>query len=257
MANFHGTPFGALGAGNGWSILWEVSKKTGETITNFLGLDSVLRAYSEAWNHNANLFEKIGLIFASGTLGLVSGVLGIIGGILTFIVIALAFLIALFKLWFALIKAYVMILLDVVLAPFWIIGGIIPGSPISLGGWLKDISANLLAFPVTIAMFMLAVVFKNIFANTTTGQYFVPPLIGNPSDVDPALIGTIISLGIILMTPNVVEMLKSALKAPKTGAGPSLGNPLGAVSSAGQMGYHYQGLKSLPVVGKYLPGGKH
>jgi len=224
MANFHGTPFGALGAGNGWGILWEVSKKTGETIMNFLGFDSVLNIFRDGltgknWIQGALLLmSPAGPLL--GALTILQGILGLIGGIITFLIISIALLVALFRLWFTLIKAYVMILLDVVLAPFWIIGGIVPGSPINLSGWLKDIGANLLAFPVVIAMFMLAVVFKNIFVSSAaTNPLFFPPLIGNSSDFDPTLIGSLISLGIILMTPNVVNMLKAAIKTPKTDTG--------------------------------------
>src|SRR3990167_304088 len=83
--------------------------------------------------------------------------------IIVYLIIFFALLIALFRLWFALLMAYVQILLAVVLAPFWIIGGIVPGSPISLGGWFRNIGANLLAFPTVLAMFMLGRVFMDSF----------------------------------------------------------------------------------------------
>jgi hypothetical protein len=137
--------------------------------------------------------------------------------IIIYLIIFIAILTALFRLWFVLLMAYIQILLDVVLAPFWIIGGIIPGSQISLGGWIKDISANLLAFPVTIAMFMLGKVFMDSFGATQTQGQFVPPLIGNPGSTNA--IGSLIGLGIILMTPNIVNMLKQMLKAPKMDMG--------------------------------------
>ncbi len=164
--------------------------------------------------------------------------------LIVFLIVFIALLIALIRLWFTLLMAYVHILIDVVLAPFWIIGGIVPGSPISISGWLRDIGANLLAFPVTIAMFMLGKVFMDAFQKcpavnpNCSASNFVPPLIGNPGD--PSLIGSLIGLGIILMTPNVVNMLKTALKAPKldTGLGkalgPGIGVPIGTARSIGQ-----------------------
>ncbi len=145
--------------------------------------------------------------------------------LIIFLIVFIALLTALIRLWFALIMAYVHILIDVVLAPFWIIGGIVPGSPISLSGWLRDLIANLAAFPAVIGMFMLGKVFMDAFTKGTPGQQFVPPLIGNPGD--PSLIGSLIGLGIILMTPNVVNMLKAALKAPKLDTG-GVGQGLGA-----------------------------
>jgi len=67
-----------------------------------------------------------------------------------------------FKLWFELLKAYIYILIDVVLAPFWIMGSLIPGSPMNVSGWLKDLAANLLAFPVTIG---------NVHAGTNISEW--------------------------------------------------------------------------------------
>jgi len=140
--------------------------------------------------------------------------------LIAYIVIMIALLAALFRLWFTLLMAYVQILLDIVLAPFWIIGGIIPGSPISFGGWVRDMAANLLAFPAVIFLFLLGKVFMNGFDSATNP--FVPPLIGNAS---PGMLSSLIGIGIILITPNVVNMLKQALKAPKmdTGLGKAFG----------------------------------
>jgi len=69
-----------------------------------------------------------------------------LGGLIAFLVIGVILFIALFKLWFELLKAYIYILIDVVLAPFWIMGSLIPGSPMNVSGWLKDLAANLLHF---------------------------------------------------------------------------------------------------------------
>jgi hypothetical protein len=134
---------------------------------------------------------------------------------LVFIIIFVALFVALFRLWFILLMSYVSILLDVVLAPFWIIGGIIPGSQISFSGWLKDIAANLLAFPAVIFMFLVGNVFMDSFENAANP--FTPPLIGNLGD--PKLFSSLIGIGIILITPNVVNMLKQMLKAPKMESG--------------------------------------
>lgn len=136
---------------------------------------------------------------------------GVIGTIITFMVIIIAMLSALFRLWFALIMAYVMILIDVIFAPFWIVLGLIPGSSIGFSAWLRDLGSNLLAFPAAIVMFMLGRTLIDAFADAP-GKLFVPPLIGNPAG---GLIGNFIGLGIILMTPTAVDIMKGFLKAPK------------------------------------------
>lgn len=134
--------------------------------------------------------------------------------LIIFLVIYIAVFIALFRLWFSLLMSYVIILLDVALAPFWIIGGIIPGSPISLGGWFRDIGANLLAFPTTLLLLMLGKVFVNAFSSAQNP--FLPPLLGDIGSATGSVLGPLIGIGFILITPNIVSLLKQALKAPKT-----------------------------------------
>jgi hypothetical protein len=151
--------------------------------------------------------------------------------------------------------AYVQILLSVVLAPFWIIGGIVPGSPISIGGWFKNIGANLLAFPIVLAMFMLARIFIDTFGEHQASGQFIPPLIGNPGTT--GVIGSIIGLGIILMTPNVVTMLKVALKAPKmdTGIGKGIGvGPAGLINTAKSYGGMEMGRREIITTGVKTDG---
>ncbi|MBI2613961.1 MAG: hypothetical protein HYW62_04255 [Candidatus Levybacteria bacterium] len=235
------SPLGVQGFGSIALITWHSGNSIVGAVTNLLGLGLVDFSFMNILIHAISV--GAGFFVAFFTEGFkvagfsVPGVQEAIKGgaaavlveaglrwaipyAIAYIVIFIALLTALFRLWFTLIIAYVHILLDVVLAPFWIIGGIIPGSPISLSGWLRDIIANLAAFPAVIGMFMLGKVFMDAFTKGTPGQQFVPPLIGNPGDT--SLIGSLIGLGIILMTPNVVNMLKSALKAPKIDTGATL-----------------------------------
>ena len=155
--------------------------------------------------------------------------------LIVFLIVFIALFFALFRLWFTLILAYVGILLDVVFAPFWIAAAILPGSPIGFSAWLRSIVANLAAFPATIIMFLLAKVFINAFGKCTLpacdpNTVFVPPLIGSILGKDGTdLLGNFIGLGILLMTPNVVSMIKAALKAPSMQAG----GPIGAAIAVG------------------------
>lgn len=151
-------------------------------------------------------------------VGLIGGalfgnqILGFIGGFIAFLIIIIALLWALIRVWFALISAYVMILIDVVFAPFWILAGLIPGSKLSFSSWVRDIVANLAAFPTVIVMFLLAKTFMDIFAQGGFGQ-FIPPLIGNAGNMKS--FGALIALGIVLTTPNAVRMMRTALSAPQ------------------------------------------
>lgn len=145
----------------------------------------------------------------------VGNLMGDIVGILALLIIGIAILVAMFRVWLALILAYVSILLDIVLAPFIIIIGVFPGTKIGFGSWLKGMIGNLLAYPVTVAMFLLAKVFMENFAvNGATS--FVPPLIGNPIQAagqGQSPVAYIIALGMILLTPNVVGMTRGLVGA--------------------------------------------
>lgn len=165
-----------------------------------------------------------GTAITIGALAFGQQILGVIGGLIALIVISISVLFALFRLWFALIKAYIFILINTVLAPFWIIAGLLPGSKISFSGWLRDMAGNLLAFPATLTLFLLAQVFINKFGATQTSGQFVPPLIGNPGQ--PNAIGGLIGLGMILIAPGIVEMTRKALQAPETDLS-SLGKSVG------------------------------
>ncbi len=144
--------------------------------------------------------------------------------LLAFIVILVAILVSLFRLWFALIKAYLFILLDIVFAPFWIAAGLLPGGGLGFGAWFRDVLANLAVFPVVIAILIIGRIFIDAFGNTK-GDYFVPPLIGNPGD--PSEIGTLIGLGMILLTPQLIDTVKGMLKT-KTPNFPSIATAIGA-----------------------------
>src|SRR3989344_3939232 len=285
------SPLGVQGFGGIASITWHSGNSIVGAVTNLLGLglldfsfmNILIHALSVGVGAGVALFTKgfqlfgtdivvdrVGAGFAAGVTAEVA-LRWIIPYAIAYLVILIALLVALFRLWFALIMAYVHILIDVVLAPFWIIGGIIPGSPISLSGWLRDIIANLAAFPAVIGMFMLGKVFMDAFTcdvkiqtcKDSLAHNFVPPLIGNPGD--PSLIGSLIGLGIILMTPNVVNMLKTALKAPKIdtgGVGRAVGAGVGVLTAPVRpvaQGFTFlagqKAAQKIPFIGNWLSGG--
>lgn len=146
---------------------------------------------------------------------IIGGIVGIIVNILAFLIIAIAIIVALVRLWVTLIITYVNILLDIIFAPFWLLVGLLPGSP-GVGAWFRDLLANLAVFPVAISFFLLADIFVSSYGKLGASN-FIPPLIGG---VDPEAVGALIGLGFILMLPNVLTVVKAALKAPKINFGP-------------------------------------
>lgn len=185
--------------------------------------------------------------------------------LIIWVIVFVAMLWAMIRLGFELLKAYIFILLDIVLAPFWIVAGLFPGSPIGFGGWLKSIISNLSAFPVTLGMFLLGNVFINEFNKVQGIGFFTPPLVGNPTGGDASPLAALIGIGVILMTPQVVVMMKELLKSPQlkytAAIGQAVGVGTGAVNlpehakSFGMYRYYTGYLRNLPFgVGALLGG---
>lgn len=199
------------------------------------------------------------LIFGAVGLGAAAwyaqDIQNIIIQMLAWVVIAIAILWALFRLAFELIKSYIFILIDIVFAPFWILGGLIPGSSIGFGAWLKEIISHLSVFPVTIGMFLLGSAFMKAFGAKAAGQ-FAPPMISNPNAEGFA---AFIGLGIILMTPQVLTMMKEIIKAPSFKQTGSIAGAIGFGASAvnlpaqmqklNQFGYYSGMWRNIPGLG--------
>ncbi len=151
----------------------------------------------------------------------IGGLLSIIGGILAFFIILIAILWSLFKLWFALLEAYIMILVGVIFAPFWIVTGLIPGGQsLGFGSWLREMLGNLAAFPAAIAMFLIGRILIDAFGTSYSPNNFVPPLLGNPQGTGTSPFAALIALGLIFVTPHIVKTTKAAFKSPKIDLGP-------------------------------------
>ncbi len=199
--------------------------------------------------------QAVGTAIANGIGFFVSWIVGF----LAIFIIAIAVIITLFRIWFMLLKAYAFILLDVILAPFWIVLGLFPGSPIGFGAWLKDLCANLIAFPITVGLFVLARIFMDISNSTAGGNLFFPPLIANPNhhilygqtgSINNPIIA-LLGLSILFIATEAVQIAQDALKAQPNkysaavGKNFGRGNPLSAVTGAGQAGYTLSGLQTL------------
>ncbi|MDO8269970.1 MAG: hypothetical protein Q7T54_04860 [Candidatus Levybacteria bacterium] len=160
-------------------------------------------------------------------VGLVGGtkILGLIAMAIAYLIISVAVFTSLFRVWFMLIKAYIFIFLDVIFAPFWIIGGLLPGAPGGVGPWIRSLIANLAAFPAVVVLFMIGKTMQDQAFNTS--GTFVPPLIGNPGTSSGDAIASILGLGIILIMPEAVTITKSTLKAPELKYTAAIGKAIG------------------------------
>src|SRR3989344_681481 len=148
---------------------------------------------------------------------------------IVYIVVLIALIFVLVRLWFTLLLAYINILIDVIFAPFWLLAGLIPGEKGGFGIWFKDIVSNLAAFPVALGMLMIGQIFAVAIGTAETaskGSVFVPPLVGIPA-TETSVLGGLVGMGFIFMTPQVLTMVKKAIGAPQLDLGP-IAPPLGA-----------------------------
>jgi len=167
-------------------------------------------------------------------------------GQLVKLILSAAVLVSLLKLLFSLLMSYLSIVLSVILAPFQILFNALPGSNAFMG-WLKNLFANVIVFPAVAGLFLLAAVLigpKN--QGTTCGpnsdnpycvadnvgyysslhggnsrEIWVPPMMFNrdKGGLTTDAFQALIALGMIMLAPQLVTMIKKMLKVEGTGLG--------------------------------------
>lgn len=176
------------------------------------GIAAIMTALGAGATTGSLLGKAVGVVGGTAAAGAFLGgygfddAVGFLGRLLGFIVISIAILSSLFRLWFSMIKAYILILIIIIMSPFYILFGLIPGSSFSFSNWLRAMLANLSIFPVAIVMFLVARVIIDGMDRTQTSGLFVPPMVGNASIA--GMIQSIVGLAFILLTPSIAEMVK-------------------------------------------------
>lgn len=158
----------------------------GQIITNLPGVGPVIAT-------------KMGEIVSAGVGGVV--------GILVMLVVAIALFIQMFRLLLELIRAYISILVATIGGPLLILVSSIPGRSGALSLWWRALLGNVLVFPAIFLAFLFA---GAILGNTGDFAQTLPLFSGLPV----SLVRVMIGLGIVLGTPAIPGMVKSALKVP-------------------------------------------
>ncbi len=163
-------------------------------------------------------------------------------GIILRIIIIIAIIYSYVKLIFKLFEAYITVILQVIFSPIILLQDVLPGSQ-AFGNWLRNITAHLSVFPVTMIMFLLSYIFMiQPLANTPLigGTFGVQnlqssstglklPLIGMGGvfgGTDSSAILVVVGFFIILMASKYVDMVRDALKVPPFKYGGALGEAL-------------------------------
>lgn len=187
-----------------------------------------------------------------GLIGLVGGPLGalITGAIVPIIsLIVMIFLVwTLFKIWWLLLKTYIVLLFSIIVGPWQIMLGLLPGQS-GFGPWLRNIIANASVFVAVPIMFLINMLFwKPGFGLDALAGLFSPVGVVLPSTgVSPGLPfvngGGILNLAlgyaVLALTPKIAEIIRDALKVPPFKYGTAFGEALGPVTMGGRAGLQY------------------
>lgn len=160
-----------------------------------------------------------------------------LSSIVGYLIAAIAILIAIVRTFFALLKAYISLILNVVTAPLQILPNAFPNSNAFMT-WLKKIAADAMVFPAVAAMILLGIIMMGYTATGTNDMDievnpevgfnrnwgssfnnaggpadpggFTPPFVlpGNSGTAD--VLQALIGFGIIMLLPEVVNMVKAA-----------------------------------------------
>ncbi|MBI5449633.1 hypothetical protein HY948_04960 [Candidatus Gottesmanbacteria bacterium] len=168
------------------------------------------------------------------------------------LILALVYLFAFIRILFMLLGSYIQILLAVITAPVQILLDVFPGSEM-FSNWIKNLVANLAAFPITGFFILLA----NILVRSVTeGGLWVAPLLPQPVLGVGGVGGvatSLISIGVILAIPTVVGAVKEMMKTKAMPMGFDGGG--GGVMQLLTMAYYLKGLAPQDWWGKMFPDG--
>src|SRR3990172_7729177 len=231
----------------------------------------ILSSWTEIVSNTASAIE--GLLGAVINLGwLADKILGFFIGSIGGLIVGIAMLFIMFRVFLMLLMSYVMIIILTMVAPFFFLVQALPGNN-GAKEWFKQMAANVAVFPAVAIMFIFAGILGGITAlggppesaftvGGDTGQYIgqFPLLVGG---LDAVIVGKLIAIGLLLMTPQAGEMVKRFITGPGGGgggfgAGAAIGGAIGAgagvvgagARGAGRAAWNY-GYAGSPV-GKFF-----
>lgn len=196
--------------------------------------------------------------------GALAQILGWLGGNAIFsVILGAALVFVTFRVWISLLMAYIGIIVSVVLAPINLLFNALPGNN-SFGNWIKGLLANILPFPVIALMFLLSAVLIGIPQGTSSDcdeaanpwcvqegigflaqgenqAIWVPPFM--PMTGGAGALSAMVALGIIMMMPKAVEMIKKALKVEEGAMAAGLPAIIGGIASPIKTFQAYKGYR--------------
>ncbi|MFA6005740.1 MAG: hypothetical protein WC775_04630 [Patescibacteria group bacterium] len=212
----------------------------------------------------------VGLGVLAPLLAIIGGMIGAVaasgGDLMTtlspllVLIIFVVLFFGVFKIFFMLLMNYIQIVVFIIFAPFILMMNAVPGKS-TWSYWWKNIAGNAISFVVVSIMLYLGYAI-NLRVVETKG-FWVAPFIGlSNGDAASRMVVGLISLGIVLMIPQFVQMAKGIFNVkPFANVGPGmivapLTQSLGQISGLGQQfrAWDQTARESGGIVGKVLRG---
>jgi len=125
-------------------------------------------------------------------------------GVIFALLVGLAMLLLSIRLFIFFLSTYIKIILALIFAPLQLVMGAVPGND-AFGSWFKNLIANILIFPASAAMFLLASVFMQL-SNSSVDRLWAPPYVGLTSY-------SATSIGALVAIPNIGKQIQEAFKS--------------------------------------------
>lgn len=186
----------------------------------------------------------------------IAAVIGVTIGplILSLILIVFTGLMVYFRVFFLLFAAYLRIILGLIFSPLIFLGDAIPGRNFFFK-WLKHLVADLLVFPITVAMIIIShLILVSSSANiigtrSTQDVLWRAPFLGSANSNIAVLIG----VGILWIIPDVVKNLRGLMGIKDSPIKAGLGTFFGGTATGGIAGGALGKYSQFGSLGFYLP----
>ncbi len=171
------------------------------------------------------------------------------------LLVLLTIIFVLFRIFFLLFTTYIRIVLMIIFAPIFIVFEAIPGKN-AFSYWLKNLMGDLLTFPVVVILLIAGYIIANT-TNNPVYTFWAPPFLGSLS---ANTFSMFIGMGIILMIPDLVKMVREMLGIKPMPINLGLSTFFGGVGAAwtgAQTGFGtFTSLTQMPIIGGKIMGSK-
>jgi len=161
------------------------------------------------------------------------------------VVIAITVVSTAFKIFFSLLTKYISLFIMTLLSPFSLLFAALPGDQNSAANMFKQLFSAALVFPATLFMTNLAFYFSKYAQTASTDFQNIDPFrltdfvsVANSQSIAIATIAGLISLGVLMATAQVPQVIDGALGVKPTlgaGTGEEVGNSLRKIPIIGGM----------------------